>query len=133
MVVQSSGIIIPPKEDQKLGWYALAVDSEIERYYRNRYELGLRSTWYPAMNGCHMTLIAGEKDDRLVARYELEPYFHTEFHFYYTHQVCSNGRAFWLPALSPDLDLLRTRLGLQPRLLYHVTLGNIKNDNKNFQ
>lgn len=114
-----------PKSDEKPGWYSLSLDEEISNYYKWFYSRAFRS-WNPPMNGCHLTFIAGEKDDRIIDSSEILPYLNKDFVFYYANQIWTNGRAFWLPAYSPELDLIRVELGLQPRFLYHITLGNLK-------
>lgn len=80
------------------------------------------------MNGCHCTVLAGEKDDRIVTDDEVyqSGMFGRSFDIFYTGQVFTNTRAFWLPALSPGLDEFRASLGLTPKILYHITLGNVK-------
>ena len=122
----SSGIIQRPKNDQKEGWYSLSLDQQISDLYKWYYSRGLK-TWNAPLNECHMTFIAGEKDDRIVSHDEMERFFDNEIVFYYTNVVYTNGKAFWLPAICTQLDQIRLELCLKPRILYHVTLGNIKN------
>ncbi len=121
----SSGIILKPSVDEKEGWYLLKADDSIGSYYKWFYSRAFRS-WQPCMNGCHVTFIAGEKDERIVRLAEMDKYVGREIRFYYTNQVWTNTAAFWLPVLAPELDEIRIELGLSPRFLYHITLGNRK-------
>lgn len=118
----SYGVISPPSPEQKPGWYLLAADPELSRYYQCLSGI----PWLSGINGTHMTFIAGEKDLRLVEPAEMAPYIGQTVEFFYTPLVYTNGRAFWFPALSPDLDRIRANLALPARILYHVTLGNTK-------
>lgn len=122
----SFGAIMKPSADEKVGWYLVKADDSIGSYYKWFYSKGFGS-WNSCMNGCHVTFIAGEKDDRIITLAEMDKYIGREVSFYYTNQVWTNGRAFWLTALAPELDDIRVELGLKPRFLYHITLGNCKN------
>lgn len=122
----SYGPIAKPSPSQKEGWYYVKADDNIGAYYNWFAKRGLQQGWNPCMNGCHVTFIAGEKDDRIVSLAEIDKYIGREVSFSYVNQVFSNGQAFWVSALCPELDLIRMELGLKPRMLYHITLGNIK-------
>ena len=123
----SYGPIAKPSDDQKDGWYYVKADDSIGDYYKWFASRGLLQPWQPCMNGCHITFVAGEKDERIVSVAEIQPYVGKDIQFYYTNQIWTNTQAFWLPVLSPQLDEVRVALGLKPRFLYHVTLGNCKN------
>jgi hypothetical protein len=117
-------------DGQKPGWFFLRADDEISSYYKWFYSKGLKS-WNSPMNGCHVTFLAGEKDDRVVSAEEMKSFIGQDIVFFYTNQVWTNSRAFWLPVLSPDLDQIRVEIGLQPKFLYHMTLGTWKIKNEN--
>ena len=123
----SYGPIAKPSPSQKEGWYYVKADDQIGDYYNWFAKRGLQKGWQPCLNGCHVTFIAGEKDDRIISAAEVQPYLGEEIQFYYTNKIWTNTQAFWLPVLSSQLDEIRVALGLKPRFLYHVTLGNIKN------
>jgi len=121
----SFGQIQIPKADEKPGWYSLCADKEIANYYKWFYSKAFK-TWNPPMNGCHVTFIAGEKDDRIITLDEIKPFLGKDIVFHYENEIWTNGRAFWLPVVAPELDFIREQLGLKPRMQFHVTLGNIK-------
>lgn len=122
----SWGRIAAPVTGQKTGWYFLGLDTDFSAYYKWLYSRAFRG-WSLPMNGCHITFIAGEKDDRIISHSEIVPYLDQDIKFWYSNQVYTNGRAFWLPVFSFDLDCIRQDLGLTPRISYHITLGNTKN------
>ena len=123
---QSWGQIAEPEPGQKPGWFHLRADEAIADYYQWLYSRAFKK-WSPCMNGCHVTFIAGEKDDRIVSVDEMKPFMDKDILFTYSPVIYTNGAAFWLPALSYELDVIRIKLDLRPRLLYHITLGNVKN------
>jgi hypothetical protein len=121
----STGILRSAGPSQKEGWFYLECDSEIASYYHWFYNrAGFH--WKSCMNGVHITFLAGEKDERIVTLQEMKPFIGMELEFHYDNVVWTNSRAFWLPVLCSDLDRIRLSLGLAPRFLYHVTLGNNK-------
>lgn len=122
------GQIMLPKPDQKPGWFLVQFGDDIADYYRwfMRYRFSARPAFNLPLNGAHTTFIAGEKDDRLVDVKELSPYLEKWVAIEYTHLVMTNGRAFWLPAVSEELNGIRQTLGLRIRDNYHITLGNNK-------
>lgn len=125
-IYEGYGIILPSSVDQKQGWYYVKVDDSISSYYKWFYSKAFKQ-WYPCMNGCHITFIAGEKDDRIIQLEEMKDYIEKEIHFIYDNTIYTNGRAFWINCTSKDLDEIRNKLGLRKRDNYHITLGNIKN------
>jgi hypothetical protein len=111
---------------QKPGWFYLSIDDDFSRYYawfcRNR------GSWDLPMNGCHMTFIAGEKEERLIGLDEIARYLDEDVEFFYEPQVMTEGRSFWIDARCPRLDQIRKELALPCKWRgYHVTLGNLKN------
>jgi len=129
LIYTGYGHIASSSEDQKEGWYYVKVDDTIGEYYKWLYSRAFK-TWYPCMNGCHITFIAGEKDDRIVRREEMNNYFNLNVSFLYSNVIYTNGRAFWIDAKSDDLDRIRETIGLRKREKYHITLGNIKNESQ---
>lgn len=121
----TSGQILQKQTSQKEGWFCLEIDNSIGDYYKSLYSKGNR-TWYNCLNGCHVTFIAGEREVRLVKECELTNWYNKDITVWYNNIVYTNGRAFWLSCISSELDQIRVSLGLEPRILYHVTLGNIK-------
>lgn len=128
----SFGEILNPSADEKAGWYMVKADDTIGSYYKWLYSRAFAS-WNPCMNGCHITFISGEKDDRIVSLAEIGTYVGRKITFFYTNQVWTNGRAFWLSSLCTELDDIRIELGLRPKILYHITLGNTKNLEKSHE
>jgi hypothetical protein len=122
----SYGRINKPQLSQKPGWFYLEADPQIGEYYKWLYSRAFK-VWYPSMNGCHITFIAGEKDDRIVSFDELMSYYSKDIEFKYSNQVYTNTQAFWVAVESEELNEIRKSLGLRPRLTMHLTLGNIKN------
>lgn len=53
-----------------------------------------------------------------------------EVFFEYENQILTNGRAFWLPVICPEIAQIRISMGLPPetRRPPHLTIGNIKNE-----
>ncbi len=126
-VYSSGGIIRIPDLSQKPGWYYVSVDDQISEYYHWFYSRGLKK-WSKSLNGCHMTFIAGERENRIVTQEEILPFLYDQIDFEYENIIYTNGRAFWLNARSPQLNKIREQLNLPPRNNLHITLGNIKND-----
>ena len=121
----STGIIRSAGANQKPGWYFLGCDEEVGKYYHWLYSrAGFH--WKSCMNGVHVSFLAGEKDEKIVSLEEMESYLGKEIEFSYDNIIWTNTRAFWMPVLSSQLDRIRVELGLNPRFLYHVTLGNVK-------
>lgn len=129
---QSYGRIMKPSFEQKEGWFVLKADDSIGDYYNWFYRRAFKD-WDSCMNGCHITFVAGEKDDRIVNKEELSIFYDKDINFYYDSTIYTNGRAFWLPVISKDLEDIRLFLGLKPKILYHITLGNNKNDLKRIE
>jgi hypothetical protein len=121
---QSSAEIVPSKEDQKPGWYYLKLDDDFSRYYNFLCNKQLLR-WQMPMNGCHCTVIAGEKEGRIVSQSEALSFLGKDMFFQYDGLVYTDGRTFWMNIESEDLRLVRETLGLKPRTL-HITLGNLK-------
>jgi hypothetical protein len=120
----SSGVIMPPKLNQKYGWYHLSVCTDLAKYYQSL----SKTYWALPLNGPHITFISGEKDERFVTTNEMLLYIGQEIQFEYDNVVWTNGKAFWLTAYSPQLLAIRAVFKLPPpRLGFHITLGNIKN------
>lgn len=126
LIYTGYGHIVSSSEDQKEGWYYVKVDDTIGEYYKWLYSRSFK-VWYPCMNGCHITFISGEKDDRIVRREEMNSYLNLNVSFRYSNVIYTNGRAFWIDSKSDDLDKIREKIGLREREKYHITLGNIKN------
>jgi hypothetical protein len=102
----SSGKIKSASSDQKPGWYYVEVDQQISDYYSWFFNRAFKK-WFKPLNGCHITFIAGEKDHRIVSLQEMIPFLDKEVEFQYTGEIWTNGRAFWLPAFSQELNDIR--------------------------
>lgn len=125
-MLNSYGQIAKPTQGQKQGWFYIELDKDFANYYKWFYSRSFK-TWYPPMNGCHITFIAGEKDDRIVQYNEIIPYLNKDINFQYENEIYTNGRAFWIPCASIEIDNIRKTLGLNPKPWLHITLGNVKN------
>ena len=121
----SSGIVKASAINQKQGWFYLQCDNSIGQYYHWFYNRAGYS-WKNGLNGVHITFIAGEKDERQIGFNQIRNYIGQEIEFSYDNKIWTNSRAFWLPVLSHGLDLIRNDMGLTPKFLYHITLGNVK-------
>lgn len=116
-------------KDQKPGWWYVKCDDGIADYYLSFLKLQYPKIQKP-MNGCHLTVIAGEKED-----YRPDDLISQRFHgsyieFQYDNAIYFNGRAFWLEAESRDAERVREVCGLPPQRIgrgFHITIGNIKN------
>lgn len=106
---------------QEPGWWLLKLDDDVALYYRWLYSRAFKSFQLP-MNGPHITFIS-PRHDKLITKEMMNPFLNLELEFYYINKVWTNGRAFWLPAESPSLDHIRMELGLEPRFIYHISLG----------
>jgi hypothetical protein len=77
--------------------------------------------------GVHLTVIRGELPRHLR---NWRKYDGQTFRVYYDgSDLQYSDKYAWLPAHSPDLEAVRRELGLrsQPKVAFHVTLGNRKN------
>jgi hypothetical protein len=120
-----NGIIKKSSVDQKPNWYYIICDESIANYYKWFFSRGL-NTWYPSMNGVHITIVAGEKEKVPINCELIDRYLNTNVEFNYDNIIYTNGRAFWLNCHSEYIDNIRYKMNLPKRNL-HLTLGNIKN------
>lgn len=114
--------------NQREGWYHLKCDNNIGAYYKKLYSLGGK-TWFDCLNGCHITFIAGDRENRIISIKEMERWIGEEIEFFYDSTIYTNGRAFWLNIECEWLNRIRESYFL-PRREFHLTLGNIKNSLK---
>lgn len=125
--IAATGRIAVSSGDQKPGWYYLLIDNDFSLYYRHLCAGVFYPKWNLPLNGCHMTFIAGEKEDRYVDISELGSFLLEDIEFFYQPVVVSNGESFWIDCRCPRLDEIRSSLGLPSKWNgYHVTLGNFK-------
>lgn len=123
-MLSALGIISTSGKGQKPGWYYLSIDDDFSRYYA--WFFRLCGGWDLPLNGCHMTFIAGEKEETGIIP-EM-PYLGEEVQFFFEPQIKTDGRSFWVDSTSPRLDEIRSSMGLPIKWRgYHVTLGNLKN------
>ena len=124
----STGIVSASGDNQKKGWFFLECDAQLGDYYNWLYDHSgsKKHRWNKGINGVHITFIAGEKDERIIGRNEMKHFMGKELEFSYDNKVWTNTRGFWMPVVCHELDIIRYSLGLVPRFLYHVTLGNVK-------
>ena len=122
-MLKSYGTIQPSGKGQKPGWFSLRLDDDFSKYYR----WFSFQKWDLPMNGCHITFISGERESRIVDPKELEGLY-MGIQFFFNPIVMTNGESFWIDCKSPELDRIRSFLGLGEsfRGKYHITLGNLK-------
>lgn len=126
-MLKTYGYIQSSSESQRTGWHFLSLDDDLSRYYQWFCRLPEKG-WDLPINGCHVTFIAGEKEKRIVCISEISRFVHDPVWIEYENKVLTDGRSFWLNCSCPDLDEIRSELGLPSKWRgYHVTLGNIKN------
>ncbi len=122
-------LIYDPRTDAskfKSWWAKVDVPSSIIRYYQYwvRRELGLKLNT-PIWKS-HITVLRGEapKKEWLWKKYQGK-----EIEFSYSPDLRMSETYVWLPVYSPELEGIRAELGLrpQPRVNFHITVGNTKN------
>lgn len=113
------------KEGQRPGWFSLVLDRDFSEYYR----WFTWTKWNLPMNGCHITFIAGNRENRIVSPDELTEYMNKDIWFEFDPIVYTNGETYWIDCYSETLNKIRNELKLGPRRYdgYHITLGNFKN------
>jgi len=128
-MLKSNGILrYSPK---KLGeyaspnwWLILVCDDEIGRYYRHLYHLSTyridqlqRSHWKS-----HISVVRNEKP---LNENEWEKHAHETIEFQYNPEIETNGKYFWLSVVCPQLEEIRSKLGLgNPMIPLHLTIGH---------
>jgi len=126
-MLRACGNIDINRTGQKPGWYGVDVCDDFAAYY-NWFQSKRGMPWQLPMNGCHITFLAGEKDNRVVGLDEMQPYDNEVVWFAFEPKVDTDGRSFWIDVQCPRLDEIRKELGLPKKPWgYHVTLGNLKN------
>lgn len=119
------GTVCVSSGDQKPGWYYLSIDDDFSRYYA--WFCRFVGGWDLPLNGCHITIIAGEKEEKIISPSDI-PYLGQEVEFFYDPVVMTEGRSFWINVKCPTADFIRNKIGLPCKWRgYHVTLGNLKN------
>ncbi len=109
-------------EAKNIGWLILECDRDLSLYYchflQKRWGIRLQ---HPRL-GSHITVVRGEVVRHLL-RWEAYP--HQTIHFYYSNEIKTNGRYWWLNVYSPCLVSIRQELGLtvKPEYDLHVTIG----------
>ena len=109
-------------EANNVGWLILQCDRDLSLYYSwfVQKQLGLRLQ-HPRL-GSHITVVRGEvvKND-----FRWNAYPSQTINFYYSNEIKTNGRYWWLNVYSPCLMSIRQELGLEVKPEYdlHVTIG----------
>jgi len=125
-MIRSVGKIMGNGVNQKPGWFYLKADDDLSLYYA--WFCQMTGSWDLPMNGCHITFIAGEREDRIISSKELDAFMNDDIEFFYENKVMTDGRSFWIDCKSPQLDKIREDLGLPEKWRgLHITLGNLKN------
>lgn len=115
---------------RRTAWWCVAdVDKEITRYCRwwLQYEKHIHLQ-EPAWNA-HISIIRGEKPvyDRL---HRWKEFHKKTLTFYWDHTdiKCdedrhNGGLFYWINVECPELDVIRSQLGLRTGFKYHITIG----------
>lgn len=121
----SNGILkYYPLEGEQLnrGWLILECEPDLSPYYCwfVKKQLGIKLQ-RPRL-GVHISVVRGEVLSHL---HRWNAYQGQSIHFYYSNQICTNGKYWWLEVYSPCLVAIRQELGLesQPEYGLHLTVG----------
>ena len=126
-LVTSARLFYDPKHQRTKfkPWYCIArVDTGLVRYYQwwiwHLYRVKLTdSAWKP-----HCTVTRGENPRGRKMLWKKYDRFPVDLH--YSPEVWTNGKHWWLPVASPELEKIRKELGLRPRpyVPFHITIGH---------
>ncbi|MCP2727610.1 hypothetical protein [Limnofasciculus baicalensis] len=109
-------------ESNNIGWLILECDRDLGLYYSwfVQRQLGLRLQ-HPRL-GSHITVVRGEVVENIL-RWSAYP--SRVINFYYSNEIKTNGRYWWLNVYAPCLMSIRQELGLEvkPEYDFHVTIG----------
>ena len=125
MYTAYSNLVLNKDYPQKDGWFCLFLEDDLLKYYNYWFSLGGNKI-NRCLNGCHITFIAGEKENRLIKKEDLSIFDNVQIEYQYSNVLYTNGESFWLNCYSIHLDLIRQYLGLSCRCSYHITIGNLK-------
>lgn len=127
MVLTIGTIFSSERAGQDPGWFSVKLDPELRRYYNWLYTRGLKPGWFSPLNGPHVTFIFGHHEPRIITPAEMAPWLDHTVEIMFEQPIYTNGRAFWMKAHSPILELIRQRLELpKSQRPLHVTLGTRK-------
>ena len=116
----------------KSWWAKVDVPASVIRYYQYwvRRELGIKLN--TPIWKAHITVLRGEipKKQWLWKKHEGK-----QIEFTYSPNLRMSETYVWIPVESPELEDIRMELGLraQPRVPFHITVGNTKNLEKNIE
>lgn len=126
-------LIYDPKTDSSKfnSWWAkVDVPSSVIRYYQYwvKRELGIKLN--TPIWKAHITVLRGEQPKK---QWLWKKYQGQEIEFFYSPELKMSETYVWIPVESPQLEAIRKELGLspQPRVKFHITVGNTKNLEKN--
>ncbi|MGL5064411.1 MAG: hypothetical protein ACRC62_30865 [Microcoleus sp.] len=109
-------------EANNIGWLILECDRDLSLYYcwflQRRFGIKLQ---HPRL-GSHITVVRGEVVKNLL---RWNAYQSHAIDFYYSSEITTNRRYWWLNVYAPCLMSVRQELGLdvQPEYDFHVTIG----------
>jgi len=122
-------LIYDPRSDASkfTSWWAkLDVPRSVVQYYQYwvKRELGIHLN--TPIWKAHITVMRGEEPRK---QWLWKKYQNKEIEFSYTPDIRMSETYAWIPAQSEQLEQIRTELGLrpQPRVPFHITIGNTKN------
>ncbi|MEW6490994.1 MAG: hypothetical protein AB1589_00370 [Cyanobacteriota bacterium] len=107
---------------QNRGWLILDCEVDLSLYYcwfvKKRFGIKLQRP----MHGFHISIVRGEVIPSIE---QWNAYQGQMSHFYYSNQIGTNGKYWWLDVYSPCLVSIRQELGLesQPEYDLHLTIG----------
>lgn len=108
-------------------WLIVKVDEEVCQYYRKLIHYYYRSLRLnPSKHGAHITVIAG-KYEKPQNECLWNKYQGRKVEFRYFPEIQTNGEYFWMTVECPQIEDIRSELGLPPRIVHpwHLTVGNI--------
>jgi hypothetical protein len=105
-------------------WSILSINDDIDKYYRWFLEKKRGLILQAPAWGPHITVFDGEKVPQEHWTFLKQKYDNKKIEFKHEVFIKSNGKHWWLKALSPQLDEIRKESGLRNlKWSYHITLG----------
>lgn len=123
---------IPGKVTYYNDYCVAYVDNELAKYYRSMIPKSIRIT--KQKYDSHLTIVRkGAEFPKKLENWGIHD--GQEIEIWYNPVVETCGTYFWLRAISPEVEQIRSELGLPkyrfdaPDASYHITIGNTKNEN----
>lgn len=107
-------------------WLKADVSNSIRNYYSWWVAREARMIMNKPLWSSHITVIRGETPKRAEFWKKYEGKI---IEFSYSIPICMSDKYCWLKVVAPELEAIRMELGLsrQPRVPFHLTIGNFKN------